>query len=338
MKILLYGENWEGTHVDTVSKILTEKQIPHKIFDFYRLLSYKTGNTFANRVLRRLFYSKNETVINKLLLKEIDIFKPDVLLISKGVNIYPETLIAFKNRSIIVVNWNQDDFFNKYNSSKHLMASLPIYDCVFSPRQHLFEAYHKAGIKKLVFLESYYVPWLHKKPAKIEQQQRIISFAGSYSKRRETIIGAIDAAYPIEIWGSGWGLSTLRTRKNIDIKNKVLAQADFPEIISRSLINLNILTIENNDLTNLKVFEITACYGLLLTDYNAYTESILKNGAYYYTPLQGNELNERIAFIFNPENAGIISQVKETGYLTTTGSHNTINDRVDRVLEVINHL
>jgi spore maturation protein CgeB len=158
---------------------------------------------------------------------------------------------------------------------------------------------------------------------------------GSYSKRRENIIGNISSEFPVEIWGAGWGLSSLRTKKNIHIHNQVMKQADFPEMISKSLVNLNMLTIENSDITNLKVFEITACFGLLLTDYNAYTESFLKNGSLYYSPENMDELNERLAYIFDSQNNDSIQQIKESGYLTITNSNNTINDRVDVVLDII---
>lgn len=335
MRILLYGENWEGTHVDNVARILREKNVDHKIFDFFKMLSYHTPINIANRVLRRLFYKRNERLINKRLIEEINIYQPVVLLISKGVNIFPETLRTFKERSILVVNWNMDDFFNKLNSSQHLLASLGIYDYVFSPRPQMFDAYYAAGIKKIIFSESYYVPWLHKKPDHPGKLERRISFVGSYSKRRERVIEAIDSIYPIEIWGAGWGLSSLRTKKNIDIRNEVMKQADFPEMISKSLVNLNILTIENNDLTNLKVFEITACDGLLLTDYNEYTESILMDGALYYTPFKENELNEKLAYIFDPANMEEVRRIRDKGHAIIMNGHNTINDRVDIVLDVI---
>ncbi len=132
MKILLYGEFWSGTHIDCISQVLKEKNIEFKIFDFYKYIFPRRYNIFVDKVLNKLSYENNEKIINFKLLAEINEFKPSHLFISKGVNIFPETLKKFKDKSIIIANWNPDDFFNKLNSSKYLLDSLNLYDYVFS--------------------------------------------------------------------------------------------------------------------------------------------------------------------------------------------------------------
>lgn len=335
MKILLYGENWSGTHVDCISKVLLKQNIKFKIFDFFKILNRKIGGKITNKIYRKLFYYQNEILINKLLVNEIENFKPDVLLISKGINIFPETIILFKNRSIQVINWNPDDFFNNHNTSKHLLNSLSLYDYVFSARQHLFDEYKSAGIKKPIYLEWYYIPWLHKMSEKLDNVENKITFIGTYSKRRETIINSIDRSFPIEIWGAGWGFSNVRFKKHISLKNKVLSQSDFPNIISRSLINLNILTLENRDLTNLKLFEITASFGLLLTEYNEITNGILKENCFYYNANDHVRMNEKIESIFNKNNNELICEQRQNGFNRIVQNHHSITDRVGTLIDTI---
>ncbi len=126
MKILLYGENWEGTHVDSISKVLINKKIDHYIFDFYNLIHKNYNNRILNKVLREITFSKNEKLINALFLKKVNEYKPNVILISKGVNIFPDTIFEIQKFGVKVVNWNADDFFNNFNSSVNLIESLTL--------------------------------------------------------------------------------------------------------------------------------------------------------------------------------------------------------------------
>lgn len=338
MKILLYGEYWPGTHVECISKVLQEKSIDFKIFDFYSILYKSYGNRLINKISRTILFSKREQVINAQLEKEIETFKPDVLLISKGVNIYPETLLKFKKSSILIINWNPDDFFNIKNSSVHLRNSFNLYDIVFSARMHLFDEYKESGIKNPHYLEWYYIPWLHKKITEIVKPESKVTFIGTYSKRREDIIRSISKNFPIEIWGAGWQFSTVKFSKNISLQNKVLSQAEFPAIISNSLVNLNILTVENRDLTNLKIFELTASYGLLLSEYNSVSNTILEGNkqCYYYNANEPDNLNHQLDRIFNQLPSKELMATCDAGYNVMQTANHSIFDRVDTILNTIN--
>lgn len=332
MKILLYGELWSGTHVDCISYVLREKNIEFKIFDFYQYINPKRYTIFIDKVLNKILYEYNEKLINNKLVLEIEEYKPDILFISKGVNIYPESLYKFKRKGIIIANWNPDDFFNKLNSSKYILDSLNIYDYVFSARKHLFDEYIDKGIRNPHYVEWYYIPWLHKKTTNSIPIKNIVTFIGTYSKRRESILKSIENDIPVEIWGSGWNFSSLRKHKNINIKNKFLPQSDFPSIISSSLINLNILTLENRDRTNLKIFEITASNGLLLTEATDTSKSILGTNAFYFDAIVPTSLNDNIHNIISNNSYNI--KIKDAGYNNMTLNNHSIFDRVEQILNI----
>ena len=330
MKILLYGESWEGSHVDIISKVLNKNQISNMIFDFYSYLNFNTGSYFGDKILRRIFYFFNEYRINIFLMSFIHSYEPTDILISKGVNIYPSTLSKIKKLKIKIYNWNPDDFFNKKNSSRHLKKSFEFYDVVFSARKHLFNEYYNKGFTKMIYLEWYYIPWLHKlsNGSKI---RRNITFIGTKSSRREKIIEAIDDKFLIDVWGSGWNFSKLKAKNNINIKQKVLSQKDFPEIISSSFVNLNILTVENRDYTNLKIFEITASGGLILTEDNVQSREILGESGFYYNE---ENINSILNEIFEMD----IDEYKSRRMLLVNHVLNNSNSIVDRVNELINSI
>ena len=335
-RFLLYGEYWEGTHIDCISKILKSQNINCEIFNFYPFIHKQFGNRVFNAIYRRSFYTKNEKTINVELLNKINSYKPDVLLISKGVNIFPETLLTIKNKSIIILNWNPDDFFNKNNSSNHILNSLPIYDYVFSARTHLFDEYRSKGIKNPIYLDWYYIPWLHKKPENILEEKKKITFVGTYSKRREQIIDSIKTIYPIEIWGDQWQFSKLRHKKNIFVKSKSLSQKDFPNVMSQSTLNLNILTLENRDVTNLKTFEIPASYGLMLTEYTPEMKNILGDNCFYYYPNIVNNISDEISKIFSNHTMNKLREIRHESYNSIINGGHDIGKRVDLIIKSIN--
>lgn len=335
MKYLLYGEFWEGTHIESISKIFRQKNIEYDIFNFFPLIHVDYGNRIANAVYRKFFLENNERKLNIELIKRIDEYKPDVFFISKGLNIFPETLHYIKQQSIIIVNWNPDDFFNKFNSNSNLLNSLGIYDLVFSARKHLFHEYKIKGIRNPIYLEWYYLPWLHFKPIGQIEDIKKITFIGTYSKRREEIINSIETYIPIEIWGNQWQFSKLRYKKGVNVHSKSLSQSKFPEIISSSLLNLNILTQENRDNSNLKIFEIPASYGNLLSESTDLIKEIFDDKCFYFNPGTNDDLSYQISKIISEYSLDDLKRIKHTTYEYIVNSKNDIGSRVETF---INHI
>jgi spore maturation protein CgeB len=334
MKILLYGENWEGTHVDSIAKVLLNKKIEYRIFDFHKIIYKNYNSRILNKFIREIYYTRNEKLVNELFIKVFNDFKPNVVLISKGVNLFPETIFELQKQSAKVVNWNPDDFFNVYNSSEHLLNSLSLYDTVYSARQHLFQEYRDKGIKNPVYLEWYYIPWLHDKKVSVKSEiLPNVTFVGTYSRRRQEIISSINGNFKIQIWGSGWDRTRLRYKNNIIINN-VLSQSEFTNVMSSTSINLNILTLENRDETNLKVFEIPASNGFLLTEKTNAIRDILNPeiDCMFFDPLTKDSINEKIESVFEMSRENYLL-MRNRGYNNIISNKNSIVDRVEFILK-----
>ena len=329
MKILVYGNYWDGTHSDSISRSLDYLKLNNKVFDPYKFKTYNTNFIILNKVLRRVFLLENRKIINEQLLIKVNKFKPDILLISKGLDIYPETLFSIKKLGIYIINWNPDDFFNMLNSNKNLINSIPIYDKVYSSRPHLFEEYYKRGFNELEYLEWYYLPWFHKYNSSIEEKKDFITFIGTYSKNREQLIRMINKEHKIVIWGDGWEKSKIHKMSNVECNYSNLNQEDFPLVINQSRINLNILTKENRDLTNLKIFEISACGGILLTNDNNQSKSILGSNAFYYDNENINSVINNINYIMKDIS---IKTFKEKVSSRIIRNNNSIIDRVKQII------
>lgn len=340
MKILLYGELWEGTHVDAIAKVLEGLKIEHKVFDLWKyfLNSHEARNIVDNyysRIYNRLAYHQIEKKINKELINCVNSYHPTTFIISKGVNIYPETLNAISGNSIMIINWNPDDYFNKKNSSKNLIDSLSIYDIVISSRTNRFDQYKYNGIKRIEFVDWYYIPWLHKKEHGSKIIENKILYVGAYSNKRDWFLSNISDEYSLEVYGGCWAKSKfLKKRKNTVINRQILKQKQFPEKFYQAKINLNILNDLNFDETNLKLFEIPACSGFLLSSYSEASKKILEadTDCKYFKIWDFNAVNNQISEIFKMSNYEF-EEVRNNGYNKIIAGSNTINDRVESILK-----
>ena len=266
-KILIYGENWDGTLADLLNNDLKKRNIETDIFDFTNIMPGIRKRTLICKIKRRIFFWIYEKRINKSFLDSINLFKPNLVIVIKGLNLNISTLIKIKNMGIMLINWNPDDFFNMKNSSKRLIKSIKLYDVIASSREHLFEKYFSFGAIKMVFIDWYFVPDLHFSQYKNKTIK--LSFVGSWSKYREKFIDSIGQKFVVR--GGGWEKSSLNFKKKHDVRAQILTQREMSNLFDMSQINLNILTPDNGDLSNLRFFEVPASGGMLLTERNQHS-------------------------------------------------------------------
>jgi len=289
MKIMIYGEQWEGTLPNMLAKTLAGQEFEIFSFDHTDILpGIKVRNIWQILKRRMLsdFYSKK---IRRALIERCK-EGMDALLVCKGIHLDAQTLLEVKKYTKLLINWNPDDFFNMKNSNLELIASMHIYDLIVSPRPHLFSEYKAHGARDLLFIDWYYISSLHKNWGL--KKDILISFVGSWSPERECSLTLINA--PVHVFGGGWHNSSARFKKKHIVKPKVLSQIEMSKVFNRSRLNINILTHENRDRTNLRMFEVAASMGLLVTNDNFETRQIFgDDGCIYYSNLSSiNELLE----------------------------------------------
>lgn len=266
-KILIYGENWSGALPRLLFDELSKRGHKLDIFDYTDILPGTKNRAFFQKVRRRLFLPFYIARIQNLFLAKVFYFSPDVIIVVKGLHLNSDTLRIIKEKGIKLVNWNPDDFFNLKNSSQGLIEAMPVYDVIVSPREHLFEKYQEHGAKALLYLDWYFIPELH---FNHETEKTIAaSFVGSWSPSREKFINELELTFCI--WGSGWEKSSSGFKSNHNVHNKILSQVEMSRVFSSSKFNLNLLTHENSDLSNLRLFEVPASGGLLLTERNDFS-------------------------------------------------------------------
>jgi len=324
-KILIYGENWEGTLPQLLSTDLQRRGYQITNFDFTDILPGIKKQLFHEKVLRRCFYTLYVTKIRNALIHKVKETKPDIVIIAKGLHLSPQTVQTIKENCQYLVNWNPDDFFNPKNSNNDLISSIKHYDLIVSARPHLKELYLKNGMKGFLYLDWYYIPSLHK-----DYQlppSNLTTFIGSWSPYREEYLNQVDT--PISIWGAGWSKSSHQFRKKNNVNFKILSQIEMSQLFNSSKFNINFLTHENSDRTNLRIFEVTASAGVLLTESNNEIDRYLTPGKDYLSFSNPSELNAIISSKIDT------SEICLSGYKRITKEQNTFNDRATTLVEYI---
>jgi len=120
-------------------RALTNLNAETILFDYLKYY-YKIPKiiSYAERKIKNgLFVYLTNQEIAKTAIK----FKPDILWIEMGREIYPSTLKKIKKETgAFLVNTYSDDFLDKKTNktSRHYDKSIPLYDVIFTPREKNF--------------------------------------------------------------------------------------------------------------------------------------------------------------------------------------------------------
>ncbi len=322
MRIVVYGEDWIGTLPQLLTSDLRLRGHTVEHFDFTAIMPGIRSRSIFERIKRRGLFRLYVAQIRSKFSNCVNEFKPEIVIISKGLHLDRRTIETIKCSGAFVVNWNPDDFFNMKNSSADLIAAIPEYDLIVSAREHLFPRYTDVGAKSTLFLDWYYVPELHY-PRNLPLSYNV-TFVGSWSPFREEFISKVDS--PVSIWGGGWEKSSVVFRKKHDYRNAVLSQKEMSAVFNQSRFNLNLLTRENSDYTNLRLFEVTASGGLLMTERNSHASSLFNESEDVLMFNSPQDFNYAIKSSID------FDKVALSGNLKITGGKNKFSDRVDSLL------
>ena len=307
------------------------------LFDWTQWLYRSKKYTLKNRILDRLLFHRVAKTINDNLMSTINNGRCDLFIVLKGIHLFPETIAASKNRVGYVVNWNPDDFFNPLNNSRYLLESFSEYDCIFTPRRHLQEEYRRKGAKRVEILNWYYLPkYQHPVEVSLEERKKYGSdlvFIGTWSRRRERFIGRLKGL-DIRVWGSHWHRAQKRFRRRIDCRSPVYAE-EMCKVICSSKVNINILSVENRDTTNVRNFEIAACKGFQLSERSPAILTLFEEGkeiACYTTP---EELVSQCNYFLKHEAER--ERIRLQGFERVVNGRHTMADKAENILSALYH-
>lgn len=288
---MLAGIDWSGKMVEFCHKALAS--LGHEVKIFYFNKDSLLPETFLRETVLTHIASQKivgmwRSAMNRRFLKDVLSFQPSLIIIFKGDNLYPETIMAIKERlGIPVFNWCGDDPF-RYPL---LIKSAPHYDRIF-----LTDAIH---IQQLSFLTK--KPVLHLLNAADPDTYRPVELSGTQRKDygcdicivassdnlgiggtfRVHMLKALGTGFDLRIYGdNGWKIIT---ENNIFLTRifmkKALTSEETNIAYNAAKIVLNINHPQNNKWgVGQRTFEIPCAGGFQLMDKRGGVEEFFKMG------------------------------------------------------------
>jgi spore maturation protein CgeB len=148
--------------------------------------------------------------LNESIRAAIEEHKPQILWVDRGIWIYPETL-AFARRAgvSLLVHFSPDPMFVVHDT-RHLRASVPLYDVCITPKEYELNAYAHHGARRTMLVPTAYDPNVHHavpadERAHLEPFASDVCFIGHYEPSYEAILSAlVPLQVRVAIWGPRW--------------------------------------------------------------------------------------------------------------------------------------
>jgi spore maturation protein CgeB len=333
MKILVYGEAVQYGVAFPLKTAFERLGHTARIFDWPRYLFTTDCHSLTNRILDRLFFHYIARKINEDLLAAIADGGYDLVVVIRGNHVFPETVAEVKKFTPFVVNWNSDDFFNPLNSSAHIVKSFDKFDCIFTSRGHLREEYLSKGAKRFEVLNWYYRPDMMESADYGRQRfyARDIAFIGSWSRRREDILSSL-RDFDLAVYGGSWQKADRSFSAKISCNGPVYSEK-MVEVMASSRINLNILTLENRDTTNIRNFEIPSCSAFQLSERSDAILEMFEEGKEIECYGDIHELGAKCSYYLQHDSER--EEIAAGGHRRLMTGGNNITDRAAQILNTI---
>lgn len=239
------------------------------------LYDYGFKQPLLHKIEYRLAMGPEVIRLNREVLKQAEIHRPDVLWADKALWLWPSTLRKLRKRGITTVSYMIDNFFGPRRDPgwRLYRKNLREYDLHVTQRDANVISYRAAGARDVLKIQTAYEQTLHFPPPagwSDKNRDREVSFIGTpYDQRAETLTRlAREFGVPVVIsgtprhWTKALDADAMRTL----YREGELYGAAYREAIWRSKINLSFITHSNQDEFVHKSFEIAGCGGFLLAE------------------------------------------------------------------------
>ena len=235
------------------------------IFPAQTLFLTYYNNSLFNKLIYRLGFSRIIAQIQRKIKDFILNTEPSIVLVFKGMEITPDTVIWMKKRGITLLNYNPAHpfiFSGKGSGNKNLSKSVKLYDYYFSYAEDAVRSLLKMGIKsfKIPFGFEHNAFEYHELTSENEIPK--VCFLGNADKNRVFFINQLaKMGLPIDVYGENWHKFNLES--SISVNAGLYGQA-FWSTLQKYAVQLNLLRPHNFNTHNMRSFDIPGAGGIML--------------------------------------------------------------------------
>lgn len=243
----------------------------------------------AERALDRIYPKFKWDRTNADLIELISCFKPDIVLIFKGMEIFPDTIRQIKRLGSKVCCYNADhpyEFFSRGSGNQNVARSAAEYDLYITYSQFIRDQLSDTAPN----LDVSVVPFGHEvddevySSVKTHEELKRVCFIGNPDEHR---VGALkllaNEGLKIDVFGIGWDRCFVNDA-NISVHGPVFG-LDMQKALRRYRVQLNFFRPHNRNSHNMRTFEVPAVGGIMLAPQSREHLEFFEDGkeAFFYS-------------------------------------------------------
>jgi spore maturation protein CgeB len=240
-----------------------------------------------NKATYRIFPKRILDKINSGIIRSIEDFKPDLVWIIKGMEIYPETLEYAKKRGIKLANYNPDHPFiykSAGSGNDYVKNSIPVYDLHLSYSREILQ-----DLQQTYNINGKYLPFGYEispdtfESATREREIKRVAFTGMADEERKRLINVLtNAGIQVDLIGPYWQ-KFFKPSALINVFDGVYSNS-YWNVLRKYRVQVNMFRKQNINSHNMRSFEIPGVGGIMLAPYSAEHVEFFEPGkdAFFY--------------------------------------------------------
>ena len=343
MKLLFIGEAWLGSCAKSLMESLDRIE-EIEIIQLNEEQFFKKRHNIFNRIVNRLFYDRQIKVLNKEVLRNIESFKPNAVVVYKGSHINKELLDRIKEKGCLTVNI-YPDLSPHGHSASHKIA-VGVYDLVISTKVFHPEKWQNTYgySNECLFVPQGYDPELHLSPFQPHRFGPDVALVATYRREYGDLMLELaeqikDANLSVVIGGNGWDVIRGKFPTSWRVEGPVIGQA-YIDLLKSSKICIAPLTTkiyiqgksQPGDVDTTRSYELAAANCFFIHRRTEYMQKLYDEILEVPMFNDAKELAEHIMFYL--ENETLRNQMARAAHNRAVPAY-SLDNRAKEIVEIL---
>lgn len=308
LRILFVGSQWHGSDSTGLARGL--RRLGHAVFTVDDDAYLPPGRSLAMRAFRRLCRPSLERAYNAAIVADAADLRPNLLVVCKGANVRPETILAVKRLGIYATCFYPDVSMTAHGGN--IPRCIPLYDWVFTSKSFgLRDLKERFGVERCSLLHHGADLECHRPlgmDAGVGTLASDCCFVGTWSPKKEQLLLALIRDLPqvnLRIWCAQWKRFGSAELQPYVTGRDVFGDA-YAAVVHCAKINLGLLSeirpgASSGDLVTARTFQIPACGAFMLHERTDELAQFFTEGEEVACFANGKEMVNKVVYYLEHE-------------------------------------